>query len=97
MGEQEYCNRRGAHRSASYAARFAAKEAVFKAFGTGLGQGSWQDVEIVSGPGGRPEARLSGHFADLARRMGVTEIFVSLSHAEAVASAHAVLWGRAER
>ena len=60
--EIAYCKR---HRepSARYAARFAAKEAVLKALGTGLARGMrWQDVEVVSGPDGGPRVILHGRY-----------------------------------
>lgn len=95
--EREYCEGRGAQRFASYAARFAGKEAVLKAFGTGLSSGSWQDVEILPDEAGRPTVRLSGHFAGLASGQGVTVVHVSLSHARDFAAAQAILWGGGER
>jgi holo-[acyl-carrier protein] synthase len=91
--EREYCEGRGAQRWASFAARFAGKEAVLKAFGTGLSAGSWQDVEILPDAAGRPTVGLKGHFAALAAAMGVAEVHVSLSHARDYATAQAVLWG----
>ncbi|MDT8900013.1 holo-ACP synthase [Anaeroselena agilis] len=95
--EREYCDGRGVQRPASYAARFAGKEAVMKAFGTGLSAGTWQDIEILSGPNGRPEVKLHGNFAHLAEQLGVTAVHVSLSHARDYAAAQAVLWGGGER
>jgi holo-[acyl-carrier protein] synthase len=97
--EQAYCagkRRRFEH----LAARFAAKEAVLKAFGTGVGQRMrWTDVEIVNNPLGRPRVRLNGAVAARARERGVREVDVSLSHTAdlAIAQAVAVLAGRPER
>lgn len=91
--EQEYCNSRGVQRAASYAARFAGKEAVFKAFGTGLSKGSWQDIEIINDKRGCPNVRLRGFYAEIAQEMGVTKIQLSLTHAREYAAANAVLWG----
>jgi len=91
--EREYCEGRGVQRFASFAARFAGKEAVLKAFGTGLAAGSWQDVEILPGAAGRPGVRLKGYFGDLAERLGVAAVHISLSHARDVAAAQVVLWG----
>ncbi len=63
------------------AARFAAKEAAFKALGRGIGQGvGWKDVEVVEGPFGRPEVRLSGGAGELARRQGLATFDLSISH-----------------
>ena len=59
-GERAKCDRRAA-RGASYARRFAAKEACAKALGTGLSLGVfWRDMEVVNLPGGRPTLRLTG-------------------------------------
>lgn len=73
------------------AARFAAKEAVLKALGTGLGQRMrWTDVEIVSGALGRPQVRLHGEVAAWARRGGLADLDVSLSHTSELAMAQAL-------
>ena len=79
--ERVYCDGRGAGRAASYAARWAGKEAVLKAFGTGLCRGTLLDVEIVPDALGAPEVHLSGFFAALAEERGVRHIHLSLSHA----------------
>ena len=91
--EQAYCDSRGRQNAASYAARFAAKEAVMKALGTGLsGGGTWQDVEVLPDEQGKPVMTLSGYFGQLARKMDVTCIHVSLSHAQEYAAAQVLLW-----
>ena len=65
------------------AARFAAKEAAFKALGTGWGEGvRWVDVEITHSPSGKPELILRGRAEEIARRMGVTRTAVSISHSD---------------
>lgn len=80
------------------AGRFAAKEAVLKAFGTGLRQRMrWTDVEIISGTGGRPEVRLHGEVAEQARRRGLEDLDLSISHAEGLAMAQALAVWAAER
>ena len=77
-----------------FAARFAAKEAISKAFGTGIGhQFGWKDVEICKRDSGEPYAVLRGKGEELARARGVTGVFVSLSHCKAYAAAHAVIVG----
>jgi holo-[acyl-carrier protein] synthase len=91
--EQQYCESRGVQKASSYAARFAGKEAVMKAFGTGLAGGSLQDIEILLNEKGRPYVELSGQFAALAIDMGVTDIHISLTHARQYAAAQAILWG----
>jgi holo-[acyl-carrier protein] synthase len=91
--EIEYCNSRGAQRAASYAARFAGKEAVLKAFGTGLRGGTLLDIEILPDALGCPVVFLAGHYGDLAKKRGVTGIFISLSHAREYATAQCILEG----
>ena len=91
--ERAYCDSRGRQNSASYAARFAAKEAVMKALGTGLaGGGTWQDIEVLPDAQGKPVMTLSGVFGQLAEKMAVSQIFVSLSHAQEFATAQVLLW-----
>jgi holo-[acyl-carrier protein] synthase len=77
------------------AARFAAKEAVLKALGTGLGQRMrWTDVEIVNEVLGRPRVRLHGQVAAWAHRQGLAELDVSLAHTSELAVAQALaVWG----
>lgn len=89
--ELRYCL--GKRRSFEHlAARFAAKEAVLKALGSGLGQRMrWTDVEIVSGGLGRPRARLSGEVEALARRRGLVDLDVSISHTAELAMAQALV------
>jgi holo-[acyl-carrier protein] synthase len=78
------------------AARFAAKEAISKAFGTGIGHHlGWKDMEIRKRESGEPYAVLHGKGAELAGARGVTEVFVSLSHCKDYAAAQAVIVGRA--
>ena len=65
------------------AARFAAKEAAFKALGTGWSAGvRWVDVEITHSPRGKPELILRGQAEEIARRMGVIRTAVSISHSD---------------
>jgi holo-[acyl-carrier protein] synthase len=79
-----------------FAARFAGKEAISKAFGTGIGrQLGWKDMEIRKRDSGEPYAVLHGKGAELAKARGVTEVFVSLSHCQDYAAAQAVIVGRA--
>ncbi|MFG2293851.1 holo-ACP synthase [Streptomyces sp. NPDC048603] len=81
------------NRLAHLAARFAAKEAVLKALGTGLGPGlRWTDVEVVNTPLGRPRVQLSGGAAEHAARIGAAAPEVSLSHSGEYAIAHAVMF-----
>lgn len=88
--EREYCGK--AKRPAlHFAARFAAKEAVAKAFGTGIGaQLEWQDMEILRDAAGAPHLALSGAGKRFAEEHGIEEVKISLSHARDYAAANAV-------
>lgn len=91
--EVEHCQF-GGDRVESYAARFAAKEAVFKALGTGWSGGvTWREVEVLTGPGGAPALHLHGTTRRLADKRGVTRIHVSLTHTGGMAGAYVVLEG----
>ncbi|MBR2789293.1 MAG: holo-ACP synthase [Eggerthellaceae bacterium] len=93
--EREYCDaktRPGVH----YACRFAAREAVCKALGTGFAFGIRpQDITVSRTSTGRPVAHLSGRAAEVARELEVLELPISLSytHTEAVACAMAITKG----
>jgi holo-[acyl-carrier protein] synthase len=76
--ELAYCN----GRITSLAARWAAKEAVAKALGTGIGEVRWQEIEVVSEDNCRPTLRLHGAAAELANQLGIKDFAVSLSHAK---------------
>lgn len=78
--EISYCEGRGKQAAASFAARFAAKEAVLKAFGTGLRAGTMLDIEVVLDALGKPEVKLHGYYAEFAQKLGVRNICLSLSH-----------------
>ncbi len=79
-GEQEYCSSR-ARPWESYAARFAAKEAVFKALGAGLSQGlRWKTVEVVREESGAVGIALTGAALERALNMGVELVALSISH-----------------
>lgn len=72
------------------AARFAAKEAVMKALGVGLGSFPLTDVVIGRAPSGQPVVRLAARAAEVAAERGVTEVLLSMSHDGPVATAMAV-------
>jgi holo-[acyl-carrier protein] synthase len=77
------------------AARFAAKEAISKAFGTGIGaEMGWRDLEIVREPSGLPRVQLHDRAQAFAEKRGVTAIHVSLSHTADYAAASAVILGK---
>jgi holo-[acyl-carrier protein] synthase len=76
------------------AARFAAKEAISKAFGTGIGhEMGWRDLEIFREPIGAPKVRLHGRAELFARAKGVKEVHISLSHTAEYGAASAVIVG----
>lgn len=90
-GEVERC-RASKSATESFAGRFAAKEAFFKALGTGWGLGGrWTEVEVVSAPSGAPGLRLTGRAAEAAAERGVTAIHLSLTHTDDTAAAFVVL------
>lgn len=88
-GEIAYCTRRSRY-AESFAARFAAKEAVMKALGTGFARGVWfRDIEIVR-TDGRPTIVLHGGALARAGAIGVARWHLSLTHSAAEAMAHVV-------
>jgi len=89
--EQAYCMRKR-NAAESLAARFAAKEAAAKALGTGISQGvSWLEIEVVRETSGRPSLRFHGRAAEIAGRLGVVRIALSLTHTAEMAMASVVL------
>ncbi len=88
--ERAYCSGHG-KAALHYAARFAAKEAVSKALGTGIGgQAGWLDLEITRDPSGAPKLVLRGNAADFAKKNGISEVQISLTHAREYAAANAI-------
>jgi holo-[acyl-carrier protein] synthase len=89
--EIAYCE--GKHHPAQhFAARFAAKEALLKALGTGWRDGlSWREIEIRRDDLGRPVIALSGKVEQLAREQRVARVHVSLTHTAAYAAATVIL------
>jgi holo-[acyl-carrier protein] synthase len=66
-----------------FAARFAAKEALSKAFGTGIGKAmSWKEIDVRNKPSGEPLVVLEGGATELADERGVTKVWISLTHTE---------------
>jgi holo-[acyl-carrier protein] synthase len=87
--ERAYCDRR-ADPTERYAARFAAKEAVMKAMGVGMGACKWREIEVAKAASGAPSVRLHGGAAVLASERGITEWRLTLTHTHRVAEAIAV-------
>ena len=91
--EIEYCTARKAS-TQHYAGRFAAKEAVLKALGTGWTRGiHWRDIEVKNEMGGKPGIILGGAASELAAKLGITEMLISISHCRTHATAYALAVG----
>ena len=75
-----------------YAARFAAKEAGMKAIGTGWHHGvTWRDFEVTNLPSGKPTLQFHGVAAQIADRLGVRNVALSLTHTSEMGMAHVIL------
>lgn len=89
-GERAYCERKR-EKMASYAGRFAVKEAVMKVLGTGWARGvRWRDIEVVRKQGSAPELVLHGVAAQIAAKKGIARIHVTITHDAGIAAAVAV-------
>lgn len=86
LAEQEYCG----SNHASLAARWAAKEAVAKALGCGIGDVSWREIEVLSDERGAPHLRLTGHARRLADEYGLRHWSLSISHSRTHAIAFVI-------
>ena len=88
--EIHYCQQRK-HATENFAGRWAAKEAILKSLGTGWSRGiCWTDMEIRSLPAGQPQVSLRGGAREIAEKLGLSEILISISHCRAYATASAV-------
>ncbi|MFN8005637.1 MAG: holo-ACP synthase [Terriglobia bacterium] len=95
--EVQYCEQR-AQQYQHYAARFAAKEAVFKAIGSGWRNGvTWLDVEVINELSGKPVLRLSGKTLEFANALGAKKYWLSLTHTDHYAVAQVVLESQEDR
>ncbi|MFT5467715.1 MAG: holo-[acyl-carrier protein] synthase [Verrucomicrobiales bacterium] len=75
-----------------YAARFAAKEAISKAFGTGIGENlHWHDMEILRRESGEPFVVMSGRGKEFVRSKGIKQIMISMTHTDHYSAANAVV------
>lgn len=89
--EIAYAKRR-ARPAERFAARFAAKEAGMKALGTGWRNGvTWHDLEVVNLPSGKPTLELHGVASELARKMGATNVVLTITHVKDQAMAMVIL------
>ncbi len=89
-GEKEYWESKGCAVQ-TLAGFFAAKEAISKAFGTGIGQIGFHDMEILHRESGAPQAHMRGAAAELMARMGAAHVVLSISHSKYYAVAQAIL------
>lgn len=91
--EISYCEKR-ANKFESFAARFAAKEAFFKAMGTGWRDGmAFHEVEVVNDELGKPSLRLLGETSHIVEKKSIRSIHISLSHVKEMAVAMVILEG----
>jgi len=94
LEEIRYCQSR-AQATQHFTGRWAAKEAVLKALGTGWRKGiSWRDVEIRNEPGGKPVVAMRGGAKDVVEQLGIAKMLVSISHCRTHATAQAIAVGR---
>ena len=92
--EIRYCQSRK-QATQHFAGRWAAKEAVLKALGTGWRRGiSWRDIEIRIRSGGRPVVAVRGDLRKVVEQLGVAKILLSISHCRTHATAYAIAIGR---
>jgi holo-[acyl-carrier protein] synthase len=94
--EIQYCQGR-AQATQHFTGRWAAKEAILKALGTGWRRGiTWRDVEVCNDASGRPIVTVHGGVKEVVEQLGVTRLMVSISHCRTHATAHAVAVGGKE-
>ncbi|MBL9142508.1 MAG: holo-ACP synthase [Verrucomicrobiaceae bacterium] len=92
-GERTYCTK-NVDPAMHYAARFAAKEAVAKALGTGFADGvGWSDIEVIRAESGQPSIQLHGSTAQRAKELGAKQIHLTLTHTKDTAAASVVIMG----
>ena len=92
--EIRYCQARK-HAIEHFAGRWAAKEAILKAIGTGWTRGiAWTDLEVRNRTGGAPEVLVCGGAKEAAREVGIANILISISHCRTYATAYALAVGR---
>lgn len=94
--EIHYCQSRK-QATQHFAGRWAAKEAILKALGTGWQKGiSWRDIEVRNTPAGKPVVALRGGARDAVEHLGIRRVLVSISHCRSHATAYALALGDAE-
>lgn len=92
--EIRYCQRRKECYQ-HFAGRWAAKEAVMKTLGTGFIRGiAWQDIEVGTKKSGQPTVTVRGGAGEVAERLGIAEVLITISHCRQYATATAIAVGR---
>ncbi len=92
--EIRHCQARK-HAIEHFAGRWAAKEAILKALGTGHSRGiTWTNIEVRNGTDGRPVVMVCGRARETALERGIADILVSISHCRTYATAYAMAIGR---
>jgi holo-[acyl-carrier protein] synthase len=95
--ETKYCQSRK-QATQHFTGRWAAKEAILKALGTGWRRGiSWRDIEVRNEPGGKPVVAVRGGVKDVVEQLGISEIQVTISHCRTHATACAIAVGKSNR
>ncbi len=95
--EIRYCQQR-AQSTQHFAGRWAAKEAIFKAMGTGWRRGiTWRDIEVCNEASGRPVVAVRGGAKEVIEGLGITELLVSISHCRSHATAYALAVGEKKK
>lgn len=89
--EREYCEKKKGNKYQSYAGKFAAKEALLKALGLGLGGVNWKEIEIINNELGQPIIDTSGKLKNIVLTKGVSKYFITISHTKEYAIAEVVL------
>ena len=95
--EIQYCQSRK-QSTQHFAGRWAAKEAILKALGTGWRRGiSWRDIEVRNIPGGKPVVAMRGGARDVVESLGISEMLISISHCRSHATAYALALGKEKK
>ncbi|MCA9015484.1 MAG: holo-ACP synthase [Planctomycetaceae bacterium] len=95
--ENEYCGSKK-NKAQHYAGRWAAKEAVMKTLGTGFSKGvGFKDIEVCTRKSGQPYCVLHDGAAEVAQRIGIDEVLITISHCRTYATATAIAFQRAPR
>jgi len=91
--ETQFCQSRK-HATQHFAGRWSAKEALLKALGTGWRPGiSWRDIEVISEGHAPPRVQLHGEASNVARRLGIERMMISISHCRSHVTAYALAVG----